>query len=118
MTFLPLSRRETLGGLAATGALPLLSSSTLASPASETQAKALLDSFAEHLLDLEPGRATALGIDTGKRAPMRYHLGSSSLAARRRFAATIRTDLARADTIDTRSLSFPTRTSVEVVKSA
>src|SRR5439155_18193253 len=41
-----------------------------------------------------------------------------SAAGQARIAATLRADLARAETLDTSALSFPTRTSIEVVKSA
>jgi uncharacterized protein (DUF885 family) len=115
---LPLSRREALAGIAATGALPLLSSSALAAPASEAQAKALLGSIAENLLRLQPTQATSLGIDTGARAAYRTRLEDRSAAGQARIAATLTADLARAEAIDTSALSFPTRTSVDVVKSA
>ncbi len=113
-----ISRREALAGIAATTALPLLSSSALAAPASEAQAKALLDSLAENLLRLQPGQATSLGIDTGARASYRSRLDDRTATGQARVAATLKSDLARAEAIDTRALSFPTRTSVEVVKSA
>lgn len=118
MIMLPLSRREALAGIAATSALPLLSTSALAAPASEAQASALLGSIAENLLRLEPGTATALGIDKGARASYRYRLEDRSAVGQARIAATLKADLARAEALDVSSLSFPTRTSVEVVKSA
>src|SRR5690348_13657163 len=113
---LSLSRREALAGIAASGALPLLSTSALAAPATDAQANTLLSSIAENLLRLQPAQATSLGIDTGKRASYRYRLENRSAAGQARVAATLRADLARAEAIDTSRLSFPTRTSVEVVK--
>ncbi len=120
MLKLEFTRREALAGLAAGTALPLLAKATpaFAQPASEGQAKALLDSFAENLLRLSPEGATSLGVDTGARAKLRYQLGDRSAAGQRRIAATLKSDLARAEALDTSALSFPTRTSVEVVKSA
>lgn len=120
MTLLPLSRREALAGLAASAAIPVLARPSLAfaRAATDGQANALLNSFADHLLQFSPESATSLGIDTGRRASMRYHLGKRGLADERRFAAMIRSDLARANSIDTSALPFATRTSVEVVKSA
>ena len=118
MNDLPLSRREALAGLAATTALPLLSTPSFAAPATEAQANALLSSIGENLLRLEPESATSLGIDIGKRATYRYRLGDRSVAGQARTAATLKADLARANAIDTSRLTFPTRTSVEVVKSA
>jgi uncharacterized protein (DUF885 family) len=116
--FLQLSRRETLAGLAATTAFPMLSTPAFAAPASEAQAKALLDSFADHLLQLKPERATALGVDTGARAALRSRLEDRSADGVDRIAATLKADLARADALDPSALPFATRTSVEVVKSA
>ncbi len=113
-----LSRREALAGLAATSALPLVASSAFAAPASEAQAKALLDSIGENLLRLSPESATSLGIDVGPRAPMRYRLSDKSAAGQQRVASVIKSDLARAEAIDTSGLSFPVRTSIEVVRSA
>ena len=118
MPFLQLSRRETLAGLAATSALPMLSTPAFAAPASEAQAKALLDSFADHLLQLKPERATALGVDTGARTALRSRLEDRSADGVDRIAATLKADLARADALDPSALPFATRTSVEVVKSA
>ncbi len=117
---LPLSRRQALAGLAAGAALPIFAKATaaFAAPATETQADALLDRFAEHLLSFSPEGSTSLGIDTGARAQMRYHLSDISAAGRQRFAATIRSDLAQAEAVDTSALPSTTRTSVEVVKSA
>ena len=118
MNHLPLSRREALAGLAATTALPLISTPSSAAPATEAQASALLSSIGENLLRLEPESATSLGIDTGKRASYRFRLGDRSATGQARIAATLKADLARANAIDTSRLTFPTRTSVEVVKSA
>ena len=115
---LPLSRREALAGIAATGALPLFATSALAAPSSEIQASALLGSIAENLLRLQPGGATALGIDEGARASYRYRLEDRSVAGQEHIAATLKSDLVRAEAIDVSSLSFATHTSVEVVKSA
>jgi hypothetical protein len=69
----PLSRRETLAGLAASAAIPVLAKALPASaaPATKPQAKALLDSLAEHLLRFNPEGATSLGIDAGERSHLR-----------------------------------------------
>ena len=115
-----LSRRETITGLAASAVLPAIARATpaFARPASEAQAKALLDSFGDHLLRLSPEAATSLGIDTGRRASYRYRLGDRSAAGLHKAAATLVSDLARAEAVDASALSFPTRTSLEVVHSA
>jgi uncharacterized protein (DUF885 family) len=120
-----LSRRELLAGgsavLAAGCTAPRPAASIVAPaarPASQAEASALLDSIAENLLWLDPEQATGLGIDNGRRAPLRSQLKDRSAAGQARIAATLRADLARADGIDTGALDFATRTSIEVVKSA
>ena len=112
-----LSRREALGTLAAATALPLVSPASGA-PASEAEARIVLDSFAEHLLELMPDAATSMGVDKGPRAKLRDRLSDRSLAGQQRVRQTIAADLASAEALDVSALSFPTRTSVEVVKSA
>ena len=115
-----LSRRETISALAASAALPVLARATpaWAKPASDAQASALLDSVAENLLRLYPTNATSLGLDVGPRANLRSQLGDRSAAGQRKLAGTIKADLARVEAIDETHLSFPVRTSVEVVRSA
>ncbi len=81
-------------------------------------AAALLDSFAENFLRLNPEAATSLGVDTGTRAKLRYELNNVSAAGREHFAAVIRSDLARAKAFDTSGLDFQTRTNFEVVRYA
>jgi uncharacterized protein (DUF885 family) len=111
-----LSRREALGTIAAASALPAVSA--FAAPASEAQAKILLDSFAEHMLDLFPESATSMGLDTGNRASLRSRLSDRSVSGQQRVRQTIVVDVQRAEQLDLSTLSFATRTSVEVVKSA
>lgn len=115
-----LSRREAINALAASAAFPLFSSAGVAwaKSASDAEAGVLLDSIGENLLRTSPEGATSLGLDVGNRARMRYELGDRSNAGQMRIAATLKADLARADALDTTNLSFPVRTSVEVVKSA
>ncbi|HEX2724588.1 MAG TPA: DUF885 domain-containing protein, partial [Beijerinckiaceae bacterium] len=120
-----LSRRELLAGGSAvvaascTTSRPIVTGPAVApAPASQAQAAALLDSIAENLLWLDPEQATTLGIDNGRRAALRSQLEDRSAAGQARIAATLRADLARAESIDTSALDFATRTSVEVVKSA
>ena len=113
-----LSRREALSGLAAATAAPLVSSRVSATPATDAEANMVLGSIAENLLRLGPEGATSLGIDKGARASYRYLLSDRSAAAQARIAAVLKHDLARSEAIDTKTLSFPTRTSIKVVKSA
>jgi uncharacterized protein (DUF885 family) len=120
LTLPSLSRREALAGLAAGAAMPIIAKAApaAAAPATEPEAKALLDGFGEHLLRFGPEGATSLGIDTAANSQLRYHLSDRSLAGQRRFADMVRSDLARASSVDTSALPFATRTSIEVVKSA
>ena len=117
------SRREALGSIGAVGAATLLGGCAtaplaLGRPATEAEASALLDSIAENLLVLSPETATSLGIDKSARAALRSQLSDRSAAGQARIAATLRADLMRAEAIDTSALTFATRTSVEVVRSA
>jgi uncharacterized protein (DUF885 family) len=119
---LSFSRRQALGALSAGVATIALSGGARAfvapAAASEAGATALLDSIGEDLLVLSPETATSLGVDTGKNAFLRSKLADRSQAGQDRIAATLRTDLARAEAVDTASLTYPTRTSIEVVRSA
>ncbi len=135
MTDPQLTRRQTLAALGASAAMtlvagcarnsaaaPILAGPTPVAPipavSADAQASALLDSIAENLLRLSPESATSLGIDKDARAEMRSRLSDRSAAGQQRVAATLAADLARVNRIDTAALSFPVRTSVEVVKSA
>ena len=118
-----ISRREALGSIGAAGAFSLLGGCAtipvpIGRPTSERDAVTLLDSIAENLLMHSPESATSLGIDKGARALLRSRLTDRSAAGQARLAATLRADLARAEAIDTASLTFATRTSVDVVRSA
>ena len=81
LIMISLNRREALAGLAAAGAMPLLSSRRRWQRRQrKREAKALLNSIAENLLRLNPESATSLGIDTGARAELA--LSSSAIARR------------------------------------
>ncbi|HEX6603776.1 MAG TPA: DUF885 family protein, partial [Sphingomicrobium sp.] len=115
-----LTRRQTIAALAASAAFPLLPACKRQSAAAtgDAEASKLLDSLAENLLRLYPTSATGLGLDVGARAGLRSQLNDRSAAGQERVAATIRADLARVEKIDESALSFPVRTSVDVVRSA
>jgi uncharacterized protein (DUF885 family) len=117
------TRREVLAALASSAVLPLLSAcaregSSGSSGTMDNDAIALLDECAEHLLAVFPESATSLGIDTGARAGLRSQLADRSDAGKQRIAEQVRADLARINAFDTAGLSYKTRTSIEVVKSA
>ena len=117
------SRREVLAALASTAALPLLNAcmgdgGSSTSDTSEAAALGLLDECAEHLLALFPESAMSLGIDTGNRAALRSQLADRSEAGKKRVADQVKADLDRVTALDATALSYKTRTSLEVVKSA
>ena len=118
MPDLTFTRREAVAALAASAALPLVSCRRANPNATDAEASKLLDSIGDNLLRLNPGTATLLGIDTGTRAAMRSELEDRSPAGQQRLATLLKQDLARADAFDVSGLSFPVRTSVEVVRSA
>jgi uncharacterized protein (DUF885 family) len=120
---LSFSRRQALGALSAgvaTVALPGCARTLVTTPApmGEAGTVALLESIGENLLWLDPEQATTLGLDTGARAALRSRLKDRSAAGQEKIAATLRSDLARAEAVDTAGLTHATRTSVEVVRSA
>ena len=117
------SRREAIGALASTVALPLMSgckSEPMPQPSTTTEADALalLDQIADNQLRLAPEGATSLGVDTGARAALRSQLMDRSAQGQQQIADQLRADLARVNAFDTSRLSYATRTSVEVVRSA
>ena len=118
-----MSRREVITAVASAMTLPLISGCAreqAATPSTTTEADALawLDQIAESLLRLNPESATSLGIDTGGRAALRSRLTDRSAPGQARIASQLRADLERASSFDTSALSYATRTSVEVVRSA
>jgi uncharacterized protein (DUF885 family) len=123
MTHRRLTRRELLSALASVATLPLVNACgprRAASPVSPSDASALalLDDVANNLLRLFPEQATSLGIDTGARASLRAQLTDRSITGQQRIAQQLRADLARLDAVDTSALSYQTRTSFDVVRSA
>lgn len=110
-----ISRREVLAGASA---LPLFAATRAWAQGQPGSASALLDSFADNLLKLQPESATSLGIDKDARAALKSQLTDRSAAGQKRIAALLKADLARAEAMDTAKLNHADRTSVEVVKSA
>jgi uncharacterized protein (DUF885 family) len=114
------TRRQTVAALAASAALPFMVSCKVGkdSSAASGEASKLLESVGDNLVRLNPEQATSLGIDNGARAQLRSQLADRSAAGQERLAGALKSDLARAEALDTAALPFPVRTSVEVVKSA
>jgi len=125
MTENSLTRREVLASLASLAVLPLLSACggyTASPPVTTTNpdadALALLDDIANNLLNLFPESATSLGIDVGARAGLRSRLTDRSAEGKVRIARQVRADLDRLNAFHATSLSYSTRTSIDVVRSA
>jgi uncharacterized protein (DUF885 family) len=118
-----MNRREAIAALASTMTLPLVSKCTrepapATSETVEAEALALLGQVAENLLRLSPDTATTLGIDIGERASLRSQLADRSAQGQQRIASQVGADLKRVNAFDTSALSYATRTSIEVVRSA
>jgi uncharacterized protein (DUF885 family) len=118
-----MNRRQAIAALASTMTLPLVSRCTREqAPASsetvEAEALALLGQVAENLLRLAPESATSLGIDVGERASLRSELNDRSAQGQQRIANQLAADLKRVNAFDASALSYATRTSIEVVRSA
>jgi uncharacterized protein (DUF885 family) len=118
-----MNRRQAIAALASTMTLPLISRCTReqAPASSETvdaEALALLGQVAESLLRLAPESATSLGIDIGERAHLRSELNDRSAEGQQRIANQVGSDLKRLNAFDTSGLSYATRTSIDVVRSA
>src|SRR5438552_19164867 len=99
---LQFTRRQTVAALAASAAMPLIAKATPAfaqarQRLTEAQVSAVLQSFAENLLQLSPEQATSLGIDKGARAPLRTRLSDKSTGGQARVRQTIAADLKRAE---------------------
>lgn len=114
-----LTRRQALATLAAGTALATLPGCrAFASAPSTAEGATLLDQIAWRLLERSPESATALGIDTGSRAPLRAMLADASPAGLAADAALLRADLALVRDTDTSAMDAATRTSFAVVESA
>jgi len=120
-----LSRRELVAGLAAAVALgrtrAWAADAAPAAPAAASAAdaaRALLDELAWGLLELDPSKATELGVDTGEHAALRSRLEDSSAAGLDKQRSFLTASLKRVRALKDAQLDATTRTSLEVVMSA
>jgi uncharacterized protein (DUF885 family) len=100
------------GAAMAVGALPLRA----AQPRARSAAKALLDRLAEESLALAPESASSLGIDTGRRAPLKSLLSDRSPAGRAKSVAWLRSAVSRLEAVDAAAADPATRASVEIAR--
>ena len=122
-TSLSITRRQALAGLGGTSALALSGCAASARPEAIAQARVigaqrLLEVVGYNLLEHEPERATALGVDTGRHAYLRGRLEDQSPAGQQAYAATLRQDLAHVRSFPREGLDSETLTSLDVVESA
>ncbi|AKH42040.1 uncharacterized protein (DUF885 family) [Altererythrobacter atlanticus] len=119
-----ITRRQAIAGLGAgisLLALPGCARQALsagAAPPVTLSPEEMLDQFAYSLLDNEPERATALGVDIGQHANLRSRLEDQSPEGQRDYAASLRHRLEEARLYPRDGLDASTRTSFEVVESA
>ena len=93
------SRRALLAGLAASTAAMVAPQTVFAvTPRRPSPLSALLDTFADELLVLNPTSATGLGLDTGKHAGLRGKLDEAGLAGREKAATQFASMRARRST--------------------
>jgi uncharacterized protein (DUF885 family) len=114
-----LNRRDLIRSAGAAGAVTLLPGPVTGQAAmqpSDAAATALLDSLAEEHLRLAPETATSLGVDVGRRAPLKARLADASPGGRARTAQWLRSALARLDRLQGAGLSEATRANVEIVR--
>ena len=114
MSTAPLSRRTLLAASAATACAPALAKL----PGTGASVESQLDRMAEELLAEYPENASAIGIDTGKRAPLKARLADRSLAGVRKEQAAAARRLSELKAIDTAKLDPATRTNVAVARYA
>ncbi|HVY86004.1 MAG TPA: DUF885 family protein [Caulobacterales bacterium] len=99
------SRRDILAGAASVGALLALPQNAMAQPSGHAGFAALLDSFADEILQSAPESATGLGLDKGARARLKSRLSDHSLAAAAADRAACQSRLRRLAAFDRNSLS-------------
>ncbi len=119
-----IDRREMLAvslASAVAAALPGLtraSASATAAPSSVSGLAALLNTFAEELLQLTPETATSLGLDHGARAPLKSRLDELSPDATDRWSKQVTSMLSRLAAINAVHLTPADRIHYESVKYA
>mgnify|MGYP002828594028 CR=1 FL=1 len=117
-----LTRRQTLAGLTASTALTLGGCSTISGPSALRDMTVApdewLDQVAFGMLQYEPERATALGVDTGEYAPLRSKLEDQSIEGQREYAAYLRWVVTQMEGLDESGLTPDQQTSFQVVRSA
>ncbi|MEI9995986.1 MAG: DUF885 family protein [Rhizomicrobium sp.] len=111
-----LSRRSVLkSGAASAAAVALMRPAFAADPTPSATLNALFDTFIDENLDVSPTFATALGVDTGKRAHQKSEVDDASLAGIARQQAQTASQLARLKAFDRNSVGGDDQVSYDVV---
>ena len=98
------------------GAGLLTAAPALAQAGSEDgKLRTMLDQMFETQVDESPGRATSLGLDKGKRAPLKFQLDDNSMEARAKRLERTRARAAQLHTIDRTKLSAAYKIDLDVV---
>jgi uncharacterized protein (DUF885 family) len=109
-----LDRRSFLATTA--GAALMTAAPALAQAGSEdARLRTMLDAMFEAQVDESPGRATSLGLDKGRRAPLKSQLDDNSLAARAQRLERTRARAAQLHTVDRAKLSPASKVDLDVV---
>jgi len=111
-----LTRRQLVAAALASTAVPALAQRRRVPR--PTRLRAMLDQFAQELLQLSPENATSLGLDKGRNAGLRSRLSDGSLAGQARWSAQVRSMLARLGTIDRARLSAAEQVRYDTVRYA
>ncbi len=122
MQMMPISRRSMLAGAAAATAAPAFAGVARFAPAGassgDSATEAMLQQVADQLLAEYPENASALGIDKGARAPLKYQLTDRSLhGVEKQKAAAVRRS-ARLDSVSQSGLGERVRTDLQVARYA
>jgi uncharacterized protein (DUF885 family) len=117
-----INRREmlalTLAAAVATATRVAGSANATPTNAAGRQLTAMLNDFAEQILNLKPEAATSLGLDHGARSALKSRLDDVSAAHKKRWDSQARSMLARLRTIDAAKLAPLDRLRWETVKYA
>ncbi|MFL6734778.1 MAG: DUF885 domain-containing protein [Sphingomicrobium sp.] len=108
-----LSRRTLLAGSAAFACAPAVAK-TSPTPTGDSGVEKMLERMAEQLLVEYPENASALGLDTGQRAPLKSRLMDRSLAGVRAEQAAAAKRLAQLKAVNSAALSPAARTNLAV----
>ncbi len=113
-----MARREMLASLMAAAAATSASPALGIPQSNSTRLKGLIGQVANEILSLTPETATGIGLDTGARLALRAKLSDGSPAGEAKWAAQVRSILARLATINRAGLKPSEQTTYDTLKYA